>query len=166
MREQLVSLMRSRLEEYKRRSLKEIFPRLSAEQLGPSLSRGLLKLLRQEATLETLSKFLCARIDEWLARPIGRLCDHIPKEYVEKGRSWLNERALEVLKRETPKMVAAIDIEKLVRQRVNELPIAEVERLILAITSRQLRAITWFGALLGFLIGLLQVVIVLARGGL
>jgi uncharacterized membrane protein YheB (UPF0754 family) len=44
--------------------------------------------------------------------------------------------------------------------------LAEVERFILAITSRQLRAITWFGAFLGFLIGLIQVVLVLVRGGL
>jgi len=166
MREQLIALMQARLEHYKRRSLKEIFPKLSAERLGPTLSHGLIRLLHDETTIEALTEFICARIEEWLARPIGRLRDHIPEEYVEKVQSWLSERALEVLKRETPKMVAAISIEKLVREKVNELPIAEVERLILAITSRQLRAITWFGALLGFIIGLIQVAIVLARGGL
>lgn len=166
LREGILNLVRARLDEAQGRSLQDLFPQLSSDQLSQPLSRSLTSWLRDEATVEALSEFVSRRIDELLARPIGRLRDQIPKNYVIKGKYWASERVSELLKRQTPKMVQAIDVEKLVREKVNELPISEVERLILAITSRQLRAITWFGALLGFLIGLIQVVIVLARGGL
>jgi len=44
---------------------------------------------------------------------------------------------------------------------VDALSIAEVERLIVRVTGDQLRAITWFGAVLGLLIGLIQVAVML-----
>ena len=134
----------------------------SVDEAAPRLAT----LLQRDEVRTKIYRSLTSAVDDFLTHPVGRLRDHIPEEYVSQGRAWVSERVLEIVKRETPKMVQALDIHKLVREKVNEMPIAEVERLILAITSRQLKAITWFGALLGFLIGLIQVALVLARGGL
>jgi uncharacterized membrane protein YheB (UPF0754 family) len=146
---------------------------ISLEELRQKIDRGvdeaaprLAELLQRAEVKARVYRSLVAIVDEFFARPIGQLRDHVSAEQVTKGKAWLVQRVLGILKREAPKMVQAIDVQKLVREKVNEMPIAEVERLILVITSRQLRAITWFGALLGFLIGLLQVALVLARGGL
>ncbi|OGF56918.1 MAG: hypothetical protein A2Z21_07400 [Candidatus Fraserbacteria bacterium RBG_16_55_9] len=123
-------------------------------------------LLQRAEVRARVYRSLIDAVDELLTHPVGQLRHHIPEEYVSHGRTWATKQVLEILKRETPRMLQALDIQKLVRGKVNEMPIAEVERLILAITSRQLKAITWFGALLGFLIGLIQVALVLGRGGL
>ncbi len=127
----------------------------SVEEAAPRLAT----LLERDEIRERIYRSLAGVVDGFLARPMGRLRDHIPEERLKQGRVWITEQVLEILKRETPKIVQAINVERLVREKVNEMPIAEVERLILAITSRQLKAITWFGALLGFLIGLIQVVL-------
>lgn len=127
----------------------------SVEEAAPRLAT----LLERDEIRERIYRSLAGVVDGFLARPMGRLRDHIPEERLKQGRVWITRQVLEILKRETPKIVQAIDVERLVREKVNEMPIAEVERLILAITSRQLIAITWFGALLGFLIGLIQVVL-------
>jgi len=166
-REQLVSLFQRKIQEYEERSLGEILPRWGwdPERAAQSLSQGIVKLLQQEATVEALADFLDRQLEEGLRKPLGRLGEHIPEESVEKAKAWLSEQLVQLLIRETPKMLEALDVQRIVRSQVDELSLPEVEKLILAITSRQLRAITWFGALLGFLIGLLQVAIVLARGG-
>lgn len=151
--------------------LMEVFV-ISMEELKQRIDLGveeaalqLRALLQREEVRARVYRSLVGAIDQFWKHPIGQLRDKVPEKLLLEWQAWLVERALEVLKRETPKMLQAIDIQRLVRDKVNEMPIAEVERLILAITSRQLRAITWFGALLGFLIGLVQVAIVLVRGG-
>ncbi len=166
-REQLVSLLERKIREYEERPLQEILPSWGwePERAARVLSRGIVKLLQRETTVEALAEFLDRQVDEWTKKPLGRLGDHVPEESVEKAKAWLSEQLIRLLIRETPKMLEALDVRRIVRSQVDELSLPEVEKLILAITSRQLRAITWFGALLGFLIGLLQVAIVLARGG-
>ena len=52
-----------------------------------------------------------------------------------------------------------IDVPKLVEGRVNEYDIHDMERMILDVTERHLRWISWFGALLGALVGCLQVLL-------
>jgi len=145
-------------------STEEIKQRI--EQTVDEAAPRLATLLQREEIKTKIYRSLTSALDEFSARSVGRLRDHIPEEHVQHGRSWITGRVLEILQRETPKMVQALDVQKLVREKVNEMSLAEVERFILAITSRQLRAITWFGAFLGFLIGLIQVVLVLVRGGL
>ena len=52
-----------------------------------------------------------------------------------------------------------IDVPKLVEGRVNEYDIHDMERMILDVTERHLRWISWFGAILGALVGCLQLVL-------
>ena len=165
LREQVTELLRDQLDANRSRSLQEMIPSLSSEWLAKRLSEVIMNSLRNERTSGAIADFVGERIEAWSKRPIGRITDLVPQPDLQAGQQWLADQAIELLKRETPRMVQAIDVRRLVREQVDALPIADVEKLILAITSRQLQAITWFGALLGFLIGLLQVGIVLARGG-
>lgn len=55
-----------------------------------------------------------------------------------------------------------LDVGKLIEDRVNELDLAELERMVLQVTRTQLRHITVFGAILGGAIGLLQALLALA----
>jgi len=52
-----------------------------------------------------------------------------------------------------PKILSTIDISRIIRERINEMDMDESERLILQLMKKELRAIVWFGALLGFIIG-------------
>ncbi len=150
------------MERLRGRSLKELLPALA--EGGPLSERfveQILKILRGRAAREGLSRFLFGKLDELLQRPIGRLEDYIPADVAAKGERAASAQLTRLLQRETPKLVAAIDIKGLVQEKVEEFSTMEVERLIVGVTGDQLKAITWFGAVLGFLIGMVQLAIIL-----
>jgi uncharacterized membrane protein YheB (UPF0754 family) len=55
------------------------------------------------------------------------------------------------------KILAAVDVKALVRDRINRMDMLRVEGIILDVMANQLKWIDVFGAILGFLIGLFQV---------
>ncbi|MGE4215053.1 MAG: DUF445 family protein [Anaerotignaceae bacterium] len=63
------------------------------------------------------------------------------------------------LKTVAPKVLTAFNIPKIVEERINSFSIQYTEELILAIVNKELQAITAVGGVLGFIIGLLPVLI-------
>ncbi|MFW5575265.1 MAG: DUF445 family protein, partial [Prevotella sp.] len=58
-----------------------------------------------------------------------------------------------------PKILESIDISAIVRERINEMDMDETEKLILQVMNKELRAIVWLGALLGTLMGCVNIFI-------
>ncbi len=56
-----------------------------------------------------------------------------------------------------PAFIESFNIESVVQKEISGFSIRELENLIFAIVDRELKAITWFGALLGFVLGLLLI---------
>lgn len=56
-----------------------------------------------------------------------------------------------------PKILESIDISAIVRDRINEMDMDETEKLILQVMNKELRAIVWLGALLGTLMGCVNI---------
>ncbi len=54
-------------------------------------------------------------------------------------------------------LIAQVDIKDLIVRKINEMPLMEIETLILSIAKKEINAITNVGGVLGFLIGLLSV---------
>lgn len=55
------------------------------------------------------------------------------------------------------RILESVNISKLVSDRVNEMDMCETERLILQIVNKELKALVWFGAMLGLLIGCINI---------
>ena len=51
------------------------------------------------------------------------------------------------------------DIKARIKETIDNLDVATLEALVMGFSRKQFRHITWFGALLGFIIGLVQVVV-------
>ena len=58
-----------------------------------------------------------------------------------------------------PKILESIDIAKIVRDRINEMDVNETECLIRQVMDKELKAIVWLGALLGALMGCLNLLV-------
>ena len=52
-----------------------------------------------------------------------------------------------------PRMLATLNIQRIIEDRINQMDMAETEALIVSILNKELRALVWFGVLLGFLLG-------------
>ena len=61
-----------------------------------------------------------------------------------------------IIEVEPPVILESINLESIVKERINSLPIEEVEGIVLKLIRGELRYITFFGGVLGFLIGLSQ----------
>jgi uncharacterized membrane protein YheB (UPF0754 family) len=73
--------------------------------------------------------------------------------------SYLAETFSQILKERLPYLVESFNIRQLVVDKINQLDVAQVESLLLMVISKHLKWINIFGALLGALIGLSQVLL-------
>jgi uncharacterized membrane protein YheB (UPF0754 family) len=69
----------------------------------------------------------------------------------------------ELAARESGALLASLDVRSLVVEKIDSLEMIEVERMLLRVIDRELRAVTWFGGILGFLIGIMQSIVFLFR---
>ena len=72
---------------------------------------------------------------------------------------FLCSRILFFADKELDKLLEAISVKTMVSQRINELDMIRVENIILDVMANQFKWIDIFGAILGFLIGIMQVCI-------
>jgi uncharacterized membrane protein YheB (UPF0754 family) len=63
---------------------------------------------------------------------------------------------LDLLARHADRLLSGIRLRDVVREQVERFPEERLEAVIVSVSGRELRAITWLGALLGSVIGLLQ----------
>ncbi|GIO95535.1 UPF0754 membrane protein YheB [Paenibacillus lautus] len=68
----------------------------------------------------------------------------------------LLDKGLGFLERSIPAAMKAVNLPQLVQEQVEKFPIERLEEIILSVSGREFRAITWLGVLLGGVIGLFQ----------
>ena len=61
-----------------------------------------------------------------------------------------------LIREQLPKILAAINISKIIEDRINDMDMNEAERLVYDVMDKELNAIIWLGALLGFLMGFIN----------
>jgi uncharacterized membrane protein YheB (UPF0754 family) len=59
----------------------------------------------------------------------------------------------QVVQDNLPRMLQTLDLQRIVQDRINDMDMQQTEQLILTIMKKELRALVWFGVLLGFLMG-------------
>ena len=99
------------------------------------------------------------RVDKVLSLVQGPTESHLAKnidEMVASTRRAIIQLYQSVIEEQLPKMLEALDISQIIERRINEMDMMEAEQLIHDIAKKELKAIVWFGALLGFLIGCLN----------
>jgi uncharacterized membrane protein YheB (UPF0754 family) len=141
-----------------------LFERLAtaagAQRLRASLVDGVVALVRTAEARDTLERFVAARMDEWLfQRPLGRLSARIPADARRDLEGAVCRQVEELLQKEVPPLIDAIDVATMVEEKVNSLDILKVEELLLAIMEKHFFYINLFGALLGFIMGFMNVIL-------
>lgn len=110
-----------------------------------------------DALAGRLSRLL--RWEEWMIRaenwqPGPWLLQH--GERIEAMLPRVAAFVLQLAARHADRLFRAIRLEEIVERQVRDFPIERLEEIIVDISGREFRAITWLGALLGGIIGLVQ----------
>lgn len=72
---------------------------------------------------------------------------------IEQARKTLISLYRSLVSEQLPRILDTINISGMVEDRINEMDVRETERLMLGVMKKELKAIVWLGAFLGFLIG-------------
>ncbi len=134
--------------------LDQLLPDGGQERVVTEISNRLLSLLREPATVALISNAINEPLRGLLGRPIGKLSARFPADVCEELNAGVYRQVSELLRREVPPLLTALNIKQMVEDKVNALDLLDVEDLLLGIMQEQFKYINMFGALLGFLIGL------------
>ena len=122
------------------------------------LTKSLVGLLTRPDTAKTINLILSSQIERLLVAPIGRLGDHISEYSMKRASTALIKRITEAARERLPTAIAEFDVGGLVRKKVSDYPIEKLEALVLSVAKHHLKTIELFGAVIGFFIGVAQVI--------
>lgn len=119
-------------------------------------SRAILEwLLEQTRSWFSWNKWL----EHWLEQPVNRLSTERFRQWVHSCIPGAVDRVLSLVAVNAERALTAIDLPRMVEEQVSKFPVERLEEVVLSVSGREFKAITWFGALLGGLIGLSQVIL-------
>ena len=97
-----------------------------------------------------------SEIDKLLSRPVKDLLAGQDAKLADAVNTMVSIYK-NIISDHLPKILESIDISTIVRDRINEMDMNETENLILQVMNKELRAIVWLGALLGTLMGCVNI---------
>lgn len=136
-----------------------LLPGANEEKLTTNLTSQLISLLRSDMFRRRLDAMLTRMVDKQAARPVGILQDLLPAGVHKSITDFIVTSANRMLLKEVPGLVDSLNIKVMVTEKVDSLDLLRLERLLLSIMEEQFRYINLFGALLGFLIGLINLLV-------
>ncbi|OQX13654.1 MAG: hypothetical protein BWK76_15925 [Desulfobulbaceae bacterium A2] len=169
-RDTLAAMLRDNLEAWLEQGRRTVGATLF-DLLRPETVRGLrqgfvgevLNLLRSRELLRQLDSLAASMVQQLVQQPLGMLDRLVPTPLRERLAEYLVQSANRILLAEVPGLLDTIDIRSLVRSRVDSLDLLRLERLLLSIMEEQFRAINLFGCVLGFIIGCVNLLVLLWR---
>jgi len=107
-----------------------------------------------DGAVETLCRYL-------VNRPIGSLSYLIPSTLVDGAAQGLTRRITQTLAEEMGRILHTLDISRIITEKIDSFDLLRLEALLLSIMQEQFKYINLFGALLGFLIGCVNLLLLI-----
>lgn len=121
------------------------------------------KTIGQETVDDAIQQLVRKSIpfDELLDTPIQVYMQNIQDDVIEQKLSQLVGQVLQRLSDQVPVIMEQLELAKMVEKEVCGFPLERVEELVLAISNKEFKLITYLGFLLGGIIGIVQGIIAL-----
>lgn len=107
---------------------------------------------------EIVSNMIGGEIEEMLGKPVCKVLEGHDAQ-LEQATNTVEAVYRSIINDHLPKILESIDISRIVSERINEMDVNETEKLIFQIMDKELKAIVWLGALLGLVMGSINIVI-------
>ncbi len=119
------------------------------------LSRNINDILKNNSE-EIVSNLIGKEVADFLKTPVKDLLygkDELIQKIIEKAMNLYRI----VITEHLPRILETVNISEIVCDRINEMDVAETEKLILQVMNKELKMIVWLGAVLGFFMGWINV---------
>lgn len=93
-------------------------------------------------------------LEKALNSPLSALTERADEQSVRLAACHIYEKAV---KRAVAELAESVDISAAVEAKLNEMDVKELEKLVLSVMKRELKAIVDLGALIGFILGIIMI---------
>lgn len=107
---------------------------------------------------EIVSNMLGSEVEGFLNKPVCNILEG-HDDQLEQAINTVESIYRTIINEHLPKILESINISKIVRERINEMDVNETEKLIFQVMDKELKAIVWLGALLGLVMGSINILI-------
>ena len=121
------------------------------------LAKNINTMLRDNGE-EIVSNMIGGEVDNFLNKSVSNLLEG-HEEQLAQAVNTIESIYRSIITEHLPKILQSIDISKIVRERINEMDVNETEKLIFQVMDKELKAIVWLGALLGLVMGSINILI-------
>lgn len=101
-----------------------------------------------------VNDMLDGEIDKFLDQPVKKLLEG-REDKLALARDRIIDLYHTLITERLPHILQTIDISRIIENRINEMDMDEAEKIIHNVMDKELKAVIWFGALLGMVIGAL-----------
>lgn len=126
------------------------------EDLRETVKREITKLANSEDTKALVYHAVNDTVDKMMNKNISNKFLDTVNSYVSDITGGLYDKVLE---RYIPALVSDIKIAAIVEKQINEFEVDYAEKIIIEIADKELKSITWLGALLGAVLGIISPII-------
>ena len=121
------------------------------------LAKNINTMLRDNGE-KIVSNMIGGEVDNFLNKPVSKLLEG-HEEQLAQAVNTIESIYRSIITEHLPKILQSIDISKIVRERINEMDVNETEKLIFQVMDKELKAIVWLGALLGLVMGSVNILV-------
>ena len=107
---------------------------------------------------EIVSNMIDGEVEGFLNKPVCKLLEG-HDDQLKQAVNTVESIYRTIINDHLPKILESIDISKIVRERINEMDVNETEKLIFQVMDKELKAIVWLGALLGLVMGSINLIL-------
>lgn len=107
---------------------------------------------------EIVSNMIDGEVEGLLNKPVCNILES-HDDQLEQAVNTVESIYRTIINDHLLKILESIDISKIVRERINEMDVNETEKLIFQVMDKELKAIVWLGALLGLVMGSINIII-------
>ena len=122
-----------------------------AEPVEQTLGKNINEML-QNNSQEIVGNLIGNEIGNLMDCPMSTLLSN-KEEQIEQAKNSILGLYRTIIKDHLPKILETINISKMIESRINEMDMNETEKIIFQVMDKELKAIVWLGALLGMIMG-------------
>ncbi|MBM7555994.1 DUF445 family protein [Halanaerobacter jeridensis] len=137
----------------------KIIEKLKSEQGNNFLEVIVDKIVHNNLIRMVIADIVDFKVEELFVTPLSNYFEKLDKDLIQRLENGIVNVIEYIMEHHLGTIFATLDFEKLVKDKINSFDVLEVERLLLDVIETELNAITWFGAVLGFLLGLITPII-------
>lgn len=115
------------------------------------LAENINEMLHNNAE-EMVGSMIHSELNALLDKPISELTAG-KEALLEQAKGSIMKAYNSLVSESLPKILATVNIQHVIEDRINEMDMKETEAVILSVMDKELKALVWFGVLLGFLMG-------------